>query len=96
MTNEVTDLVSALNDGLMTLDEVAERFRELSWLRSSKPEPRTYLERATQAQADPDPYIPGSFDDVTRAYHQGRLSDDEYDALAQAMAESKQAEDRPG
>jgi hypothetical protein len=96
MTSEVADLVSALNDGIMTLDEVAQRFRERTWLRSSKPEPRTYLELATQAQVDPDPYMPGSFDDVTRAYHQGQLSDNEYDVLAQAMAQSKQAENRTG
>jgi hypothetical protein len=43
---------------------------------------------------DPEPLVPGSFDDVTLAYHVGEHSDREYEALAAAMARSKEAEGR--
>jgi hypothetical protein len=93
MTSEVSDLINALRDGTMTLDEVAQRFRERRWPRRRRPPPGSYLEMAARAQEDPQPYDPNSFDDVTAAYHRGELSDSQYDTLAEAMAESKRAED---
>ena len=94
MTSEITDLLQALRDGSMTLDEVARRFRERKWPRRRRPVPASYLELAARTQEDPEPYVPGSFDDVTDAYDRGELSGDQYDILAAAMAESKRAEDR--
>lgn len=94
MSSEVVELIEALHDGTMSLDEVARRFRERSWPRRSTPEPQTYLELATAAQQDPEPYVPGSFDDVVAAYDRGQISDHEYEVLAEAVAESKRAEDR--
>lgn len=94
MTTEVTDLLNALSGGTMSLDEVAQRFRDRSWPRRAKPLPTTYLELAAAAQDDPDPYVPGSFDDVDAAYYQGKITDDQYEVLAEAMAESMRAEDR--
>lgn len=97
MTSDVTDLIAALREGSMSLDEVASKFRTRSWPRRKKNQQyASYLEMAAAAQEDPDVYVPGSFDDVTAAYHRGDLSDDEYDVLARAMAESKRAEDRRG
>jgi hypothetical protein len=93
MTREVSGLIKALRDGTMTLDEVAQRFRERQWPRRRRPSPASYLEMAARAQEDPEPYDPNSFDDVTAAYHRGELSDSQYDTLAEAMAESKRAED---
>jgi hypothetical protein len=93
MTSEVSDLIKALRDGAMTLEEVAQRFRERKWPRRRRPPPANYLEMAARAQEDPEPYIPGSFDDVTDAYDRGELSGDEYDVLAEDIAESKRAED---
>jgi hypothetical protein len=93
MTSEVSDLIKALRDGTMTLEEVAQRFRERQWPRRRRPPPASYLEMAARAQEDPEPYDPNSFDDVTAAYHRGELSDSQYDTLAEAMAESKRAED---
>jgi hypothetical protein len=92
MSNEVTDLLNALRDGTISLDEVARRFRERSWPRG-KPSPATYLELAIEAQQDPEPYIPGSYDDVAAAYHDGDLSLDQYEVLAQAISDSMKAED---
>jgi hypothetical protein len=94
MTSDVSDMLAALRDGTTSLDEVAERFRNRRWPRRDNVRPSTYLEAAARAQEDPDPYIPGSFDDVAAAYHRGELSDDQYEVLAQAMAESMRAEDR--
>ena len=94
MTSEVTGLLAALKDGSLSLDEVARRFRERTWPRRRKPAPATYLEMAAAAQEDPEPDGAGSFDDVDAAYDRGDLSDDEYDALAKAMAESLRAEDQ--
>ena len=94
MSNEVADLIQALHSGSMSLEEVAQRFRERSWPRRRAQEPQTYLELATAAQQDPEPYVPGSFDDVVAAYDRGQISDDEYEVLSEAVAESKRAEDR--
>jgi hypothetical protein len=94
MTSEITDLITALRDGTMSLDQVAQRFRNRAWPRRATPPPTSYLELAAKAQDDPDPYLPNSFDDVDAAYYQGKITDDQYDVLAQAMADSMRAEDR--
>lgn len=96
MTTEVTELMAALRDGSMTVDEVAERFRTRSWPRTSRPRPTTYLELAAQAQEDPEPHVPGSFDEVTAALVRGDISREDYNLLAHAMAEAKRAEDARG
>lgn len=90
MTNEVNDLLEALREGTMTLDEVAKNFRQRKWPRP-EPRPATYAELAKAELEDPKPLVPGSFDDVTLAYHKGELSDQQYEVLAAAMAESKGA-----
>ncbi|HWG65237.1 MAG TPA: hypothetical protein VG253_26425 [Streptosporangiaceae bacterium] len=93
MSTEVSQLLAALRDGTMSLDEVADRFRQRSWPRRPNTSPTTYLELAAAAEQDPEPDVPGSFDEVDAAYDQGKISDDEYDALARAMSDSLRAED---
>jgi hypothetical protein len=93
MDSEIAQLIAALRSGTMSLEEVAQRFRERSWPRRNTPLPTSYLELAASAQQDPEPDIPGSFDEVDAAYEKGELSDDEYDTLAAAMSESLRAED---
>jgi hypothetical protein len=44
------------------------------------------LETAAPAVDDLEPYVPGSFDDVVLAYDLGKLSDDEYEFLAEAAS----------
>jgi hypothetical protein len=78
----------------MNLEEVAQRFRERAWPRRKTPHSTSYLELAASAQKDPEPDVPGSFDEVDAAYEQGKLSDDEYDTLAAAMSESLRTQDR--
>jgi len=94
MTNDVTDLIAALREGSMSLDEIASRFRERSWPRRRRPAPGSYLEMAEAAQDDPEPYVPGSFDDIAAAHQQHQITDAEYSVLSDAVAESKRAEDR--
>ena len=94
MNSDVTDLIAALRDGSMSLEELVSRFRERSWPRTRKPIPASYLEMAAAAQEDPDPYVSGSFDEVAAAYRRGELTRPEYRALAEAAAESLRAEDQ--
>src|ERR1700735_4742026 len=91
--SEVTDLITALRDGSMSLDEVAVRFRERSWPRPKAPPPASYLELAAAAQRDPEPDVPGSFDDVVGAYDRGELTRAQYRVLAEAVADSFRDED---
>lgn len=88
MSNEVTDLLQAMRDGELTLEQVAQRFRERTWPSSKAPSPTSYRELATAAMSDPEPDVPGSFDDVIAAYDRGELSRDEYRALAEAVADA--------
>jgi len=96
VTSKVSDLIAALREGSMSLEEVASRFRERSWPRTRKPVPASYLEMATAAQEDPEPNVPGSFDEVAVAYRRGELTRAQYRALAEAAAESLNAEDQRG
>jgi hypothetical protein len=88
MTDDVTALISALRDGSMSLDSVAQQFRERTWPSTRKPPPRDYLEMAARAQEDPEPDVPGSFDEVVAAYYRRELTRDQYKVLAAAAADS--------
>jgi hypothetical protein len=92
--SEVTELIAALRAGTMTLDQVALRFRQRKWPEPARPDPQTAPEIDARAMDDPDPYIPGSFDDVLIAYDKGELTLGEYEVLARAAAEAINAEDR--
>ncbi len=89
-SNEVTDLITALATGKATLAEVADRFRRRSWPRTRRAIPATSLQRAEQH--DPEPDVPGSYDDVTGAYDRGELTPEEYDTLSEAIADSIRTE----
>jgi hypothetical protein len=91
-STEVTDLLAALRDGSISLDEVAARFRERSWPITRRPAPATYAELA--GQQDPGADVPGSFDDVTAAYDRGEITRDQYRTLAHAVADAINAESR--
>ena len=96
MTNEVKDLIAALRDGSLSLEEVAQRFREHSWPRTKSPRPTTYLELAEAANRDPEPDVPGSFDEVLAAYDRGEITEDQYWVLADAVVEAKAAQRQRG
>jgi hypothetical protein len=92
MPNEISQLIANLQNGSMSLKEVAQRFREHSWIRTGIPEPQTYLEMAAAAQQDPEPLVAGSFEEVTAAYRRGDISRPDYRVLAQAAAEAMRQE----
>ncbi len=48
---------------------------------------------AAAAQQDPEPYVPGSFDQVAAAYRRGELTRAQYRVLAEAVADSFRAEE---
>lgn len=89
-TSEVDDLICALRSGSVTLNEVAQRFRVRSWPRTRRTTPQTALELADQQ--DPEPDVPGSYDDLTGAYDRGELTAEQYDVLSDAVADSIRAE----
>jgi hypothetical protein len=91
MSNEVRDLLDALHEGTVTLDEVAQRFRARKWPSRDERQPSSFRELAAAELEDPDPYIPGSYDDVVAAYDLGRLTDPQYAVLAEAIAEAQRA-----
>jgi hypothetical protein len=93
MTNEVVDLLEALHDGTLTLEDVAQRFRERRWPRRRPREHNSYTEMAAAELSDPEPYLPGSYDDVAAAYHAKKISRDQFRILSDAVAEAQHAED---
>jgi len=91
MANEVSDLINALRDGSMSLDDVVQQFRERTWPTTKRPPPQDYLEMAARSEEDPEPDVPGSFDEVVAAYYRGELTRAQYQALAAAAADSIRA-----
>lgn len=88
MSSAVSELIRALRDGTLTLDEVAQRFRERTWPPTKPPAPASYRELAAAALRDPEPDVPDSFDDVIAAYDRGELTRDQYRVLAEAVADA--------
>jgi hypothetical protein len=92
--SEVADLIGSYKAGELTLDELAERFRNRRWPRTVAPPPSTYLDLAARAQEDPRSAVPDSYDEVTAAYARGELTREEYDLLSEAVLEAGRAEDQ--
>ena len=82
----VTAMLASYRDGRLSLDDVSLEFRARRWPRVPDVCPPE-LEPAREAIDDPEPYVPGSVDDVVLAYDLGWLSDDDYDILAIAAEE---------
>jgi hypothetical protein len=96
MNSEVTDLIQAFREGSISLDELALRFRQRTWPSAKAPEPRTYLELAEATERDPEPDVPGTFDEVIGAYDRGEITYSQYRVLAEAVAESKRDKHQDG
>jgi len=89
-TSEVTDLIAALRAGALTLDEVADRFRHRSWPRTRRPAPTTPTEMVESL--DPEPDVPGSYDDLSAAYDRREITREQYRTLVEAAADSIRTE----
>lgn len=79
----VTAMLVSYRDGRLTLDDLSLEFRARRWPQVPDVCPPE-LEQARAAIDDPEPYVPGSFDDVVLAYDLGWLSDADYNLLATA------------
>ncbi len=84
---EVTTMIRYHLAGEMTLDALCGRFRTRRWP-AAPPVVPLGMEEAAAAIDDPEPWVPGSFDDVVRAYDRGWITDPDYEALAAAAAAS--------
>jgi hypothetical protein len=76
-------MIGAYQSGQLTLDDLAHELRARRWPPVPSATPPG-LEDAEPAIDDPEPYVPGSFDDVVLAYDLGHLTDRDYRALATA------------
>ena len=80
-------MIDAYRRGQLSLDGLGLEFRARRWPSVPPVCPRG-LEAAAAAMDDPEPYVPGSFDDVVMAYDLGKLTDPEYEFLAEAATVS--------
>jgi len=92
-TDEVAALIAALRDGTLSLDQVAERFRQRVW---SPTRVASATSAETAEQRDPGGDVPGSYDEVTAAYDRGELNSEQYQVLSDAVADSINAQVEPG
>jgi hypothetical protein len=90
-SDDVTGPILGYVAGNLTLEDVVRWFRARRWpdVPSACP---PGLERAASAIDDPEPYVPGSFDDVVRAYDLGQLTDVDYEFLGRAALAARRAE----
>ncbi|MGH3217303.1 MAG: hypothetical protein ACRDPY_01000 [Streptosporangiaceae bacterium] len=84
---EVTTMIRSYLDGEMTLGALCREFGSRRWPAVLPVTPMD-LGDAAAAIDDPEPWVPGSFDDVVRAYDRGWITDPDYEALAAAAAAS--------
>jgi hypothetical protein len=79
----VITMLTSYREGRISLDDLSLEFRVRRWPRIPDVCPPE-LEPAREAIDDPEPYVPGSFDDVVLAYDLGWLSAADFDILAVA------------
>jgi hypothetical protein len=77
----VITMLTSYRAGRISLDDLSLEFRARRWPRIPDVCPPE-LEPARAAIDDPEPYVPGSFDDVVLAYDLGWLSAADFDILA--------------
>ena len=78
--SSVADLLSQLEAGTMSVDDVAANFSQRTWPANA---------RDTDPTADPVPDPPDSFAEVHGAYMAGRIDEPTYKQLADAAAKGK-------
>jgi hypothetical protein len=82
---EVAEMIGAYHAGIISLGDLVCCFRLRTWP-TVPPACPPEMQAAAPAVDDPEPYVPGSFDDVVLAYDLGKLSDRDYQELARAAA----------
>jgi hypothetical protein len=87
---EVTCTIDAYHSRTISLEDLVRHFRRRCWPAAAQACPPELL-AAAPAVDDPEPYVPGSFDDVVLAYDCGKLSDRDYQTLARAASAANPA-----
>lgn len=82
----VAELLTQLENGEITVDEMAGEFAFVEW--PDEPERPETLDEV-EADPDPRPVTPGGFELVSQAYADGRVDDAAYATLAQAYADAR-------
>ena len=85
--DEVMGMIRSYLAGALTLDAICQKFQSRHWPAVPAACPAG-LEEAAPAIDDPEPYVPGSFDDVVRSYDLGWITDPDYEAFAAAATAS--------
>jgi Zeta toxin len=83
----VAAMIDAYRRGQLSLDGLGLEFRARRWPAVPSVCPPA-LEPAAAAVDDLEPYVPGSFDDVVLAYDLGKLTNNDYEFLAEAATVS--------
>ena len=78
-------MIVAYRVGQLTLDDPLLELRARPWPAVPSACPPG-MGAAAPAIDDPEPHVPGSFDDVVLAYDLGQLSGQDYEALSSAAA----------
>jgi hypothetical protein len=84
-SSAVITMLTSYREGRISLDDLSLEFRARRWPRIPDVCPPE-LEAAREAIDDPEPYVPGSFDDVVLGYDLGWLSAEDFDILAVAAS----------
>jgi hypothetical protein len=82
----VAELLTQLENGEITIDEMVTEFAFVEW--PDEPERPETLDEV-EADPDPRPVAPGGFEEVSKAYADGRIDDAAYEKLAAAYAEAR-------
>lgn len=90
----IADMISAFQSEELSLSQLAELFHARQWP-IVPPACPSSIAAAASAVDDPQPYVPGSFDDVVRAYDLGRISDTDYELLAWVISSAPPGPTRP-
>jgi hypothetical protein len=74
-------MIAAYRAGQLTLGDLVLEFRARRWPAGPSACPPG-MDQAGPAIDDPEPYVPGSFDEAVLAYDLGQLTDADYAVLA--------------
>lgn len=82
----VTELLAQLESGEVSAEDAARELAFVEW-----PDEPDRPETLDEVEADPDPRpaTPGGFEEVSKAYAEGRIDDAAYETLATAYAEAR-------
>ena len=90
---DIRDLLDALSENRMSLNEVAQRFREHKWIRAKRSGSQSNMDWLASHLDDAGPPLSGSFDEVSTAFHEHRITRDQYRVLSEAAADAMEAQD---